>query len=49
MMTWSCKTIDSASAAARISRVMSMSAAEGVGSPLGWLCIARRMGAYRTL
>jgi len=41
-MMWSCSTIDSAAAAPRISRVMARSAAEGVGSPLGWLCTTQR-------
>ncbi len=34
-ITWSCRTIDSAVSAAPTWRVMAMSAAEGVGSPLG--------------
>ena len=34
-MTWSCRTMDSASAAALICWVIAMSSREGVGSPLG--------------
>ena len=37
-MMWSCTAMPSGRATATIAWVISMSAREGVGSPLGWLC-----------
>jgi len=37
---WSWMAMPSPSAAALISRVISMSSREGLGSPLGWFCMS---------
>src|SRR5688572_8138988 len=40
MTMWSCTVRPSVSAALATSRVMAMSALDGVGSPLGWLSVS---------